>query len=98
MFNDQINYKQGHSRAASNRRNMNKTVTNWTGMNKRAEKFTTENRKKYVEDFIELVEASEIVGDHGVNIPGQVMFRRLMKSPEDLPKGISTLENSDEDD
>jgi hypothetical protein len=49
---------------------MKTTVTNWTGMNGRADKFTSENRKKYVEDFIELVEGSDIVDKDGVNIPG----------------------------
>jgi len=66
-------------------------------MNNRADKFTAENRKKYVEDFIDLVEGSEIVDKDGINIPGQVMFRRLMKSREGSLRGVSTIEDSDED-
>jgi hypothetical protein len=40
---------------------MNRTAANWTGLKNRADKFTAENRKKYVEDFIDLVEGSDIL-------------------------------------
>ena len=75
---------------------MNRTAANWTGLKNRADKFTAENRKKYVEDFIDLVEGSDILDGQGNNIPGQIMFRRLKKNRLNSPN-IDSIEYSDED-